>query len=71
MIGNGLLGNKKTWQRWDSFFILDSIKTIFSNDNDALRKKINLDVCPKVSPEKQFTFSVETPDIYQQLTQHL
>ena len=49
------------------FFILDSIQTVFSNDNDTLRKELNLDFSPKVSPEKQVTFSVKTPEVEEQI----
>ena len=48
-------------------FILDSIETVFCNDNDTLRKELNLDFGLQVSPEKQVTFSVETPEVYQQI----
>ena len=34
----------------DSSFILDNIHTVFSDDSDTLRKKINLDFSPEVSP---------------------
>ena len=54
-------------QRLDSFFIIDSIQTVFSNDNDTLRKKINLDFNPEVSPDKQGTFLMETPKVCQQI----
>lgn len=48
-------------------FILDNIETVFCNDNDTLRKELNLDFGLQVSPEKQVTFSVETPEVYQQI----
>ena len=47
--------------------MLDSIHSVFTNDNDTLIKELNLDFSPKVSPEKQVTFSVETPEVYQQI----
>ena len=65
MVENGLLENRKTCQGLDSFFILGSIQAVFINDNATLRKELNLDFSPKVSPEKQVTFSVETSKVYQ------
>ena len=49
------------------FFILDSNQTVLCNDNDTLRKELNLDFSPKVSPEKQVTFSVKIPEVYLQI----
>ena len=43
--------------------MLDSIQTVFSNDNENLRKKLNLDFSPEVSFEKQVTFSLETSEV--------
>ena len=57
----GLLENRKACRGLNSFFILDSIQTVLSNNNDTLGRKINLNFSPKVCPEKQVTFSVETP----------
>ena len=34
------------------FFVLDSIHKVFSNDNYALKKELNLDFSPEISPEK-------------------
>ena len=42
-------------------------RTVFNNDNDTLRKELNLDFSPEVSPEKQVIFSVETAEVYQQI----
>ena len=67
MVENGLLENRKTCQGLDSFFILNSIQTVFSNDNDTLRKELNLDFSPDVSLEKQVTLSVEIPEVSQQI----
>ena len=64
MVENRLLENRKTCQGLDSFFMLGSIQAVFINDNATLRKELNLDFSPKVSPEKQVTFSVETSKVY-------
>ena len=53
------------------FFIVASIRTVFSNENDTLKKELNLDFSLKVNPEKQVTFSVETSKVYQPINQHL
>ena len=68
MVENGHLENRKTCQGLDSFFILDSIQTASCTDNETLRKELNIDFSPEVSPEKQVTFLVETPEVYQQIT---
>ena len=47
------------------FFIVDSIQTVFSNENDTLKNELNLNFSLKVNPEKQVTFVVETPEVYQ------
>ena len=65
MIENNL-ENKKTCQTLDSFFILDIIQADFSDNNDTLRKELNLDFSHEVSPE-QVTFSVKTPEVDQQI----
>ena len=65
MIENNL-ENKKTCQTLDSFFILDIIQAVFSDNNDTQRKELNLDFSHEVSPE-QITFSVETPEVYQHI----
>ena len=67
MVENGLSENRKTFQGFKSFFILYSIHTVFSNDNDTLRKELNLEFSPEVSPEKQISSSVETPEAHQQV----
>ena len=64
MIENNL-ENKKTCQTLDSFFILDIIQAVFSDNNDTLRKELNLDFSHEVSPEQ--VTSVETPEVYQQI----
>ena len=51
----------------DSFFILRSIQTVLSNDSDTLRKILNLDFSPVVSPGKQVKFSVETHKVRTQI----
>ena len=66
LVEKGHLENKKTCQRLDSFFILNIIQTVFNDDNNTLRKEFNLDFNPDVIPE-QVTFSVETPEVYQQI----
>ena len=53
--------------RFRPVFILESIQTVFSNGNDTLKKELNLDFSPEVSPEKRVIFSVETPKIYQEI----
>ena len=47
--------------------MLGSIGTVLSNDNDTSRKQLHLDFSPEVSPEKQVTFSVEIPEVCQQI----
>ena len=49
------------------FFIDDSIQTVFSNNIATLRKDLNLDFSHEVSTEKQVTFSVKVPNVYQQI----
>ena len=51
----------------DLFFIRHSIQTVLSNDNDTLRKILNLDFSPVVSPGKQVKFSVETHKVRTQI----
>ena len=67
MVENEHLENKKTYQGLDTFFILDRIRKVFSDVNDTLRKELNLDFSSEVSPEKQVTVSVETPEVYEQI----
>ena len=47
------------------FFYTRQHPKSLSNYNDTLRKQLNLDFTLEVSPEKQVTFSVETPKVYQ------
>ena len=47
------------------FFYTRQHPDSLSNDNDTLRKELNSDFSPEVSPEKQVTFLVETPEVYQ------
>ena len=39
------------------------IQTVHINANDTLRKELNLNVSPVLSPEKQIIFSVEAPEV--------
>ena len=55
------------FQRVDSFFTLDKIQTVLISDNASFRKQLNLDFSPEVSPGKQVTFLMETPEVYQQI----
>ena len=67
IVKNGHLENRKICQALDLFIILDRIQTVFSDDNDTLKKELNLDFSPEVSPEEQVTFSVETLEVYQHI----
>ena len=59
--------DRKTFQGLHLFFILDSIQTVFSNDNDNLREELNLDFSPEICPGKQVTFSEEILEVYRQI----
>ena len=71
MIDNGILENRPSNQRLDSFFTLNLNIPISSSGNDFELGQLELGFSPSLATRSQVNFSVETPEICKQIDETL